>query len=107
MLLVRLGGQALWDDDEPKNAACSLAMLDAGDWVVPTFNGRLRIEKPPLVNWLQIAGFTAFGRNETGARIGSALLTGAEATHRQAQSQRSNALSPPERTQPPPSAHLR
>ena len=39
--------------------------------------------------------------------IGSALLTGAEATHRQAQSQRSNALSPPERTQPPPSAHLR
>ena len=75
VLLVRLGGQALWDDDEPKNAACSLAMLDAGDWVVPTFNGRLRIEKPPLVNWLQIAGFTAFGRNETGARIGSALLT--------------------------------
>ena len=39
--------------------------------------------------------------------IGSALLTGAEATHRQAQSQRSNALSPPERTQPPLSAHPR
>lgn len=75
VLLVRLGGPALWDDDEPKNAACSLAMLDAGDWVVPTFNGRLRIEKPPLVNWLQIAGFAACGRNETGARIGSALLT--------------------------------
>ncbi len=75
VLLVRLGGPALWDDDEPKNAACSLAMLDAGDWVVPTFNGRLRIEKPPLVNWLQIAGFTACGRNETGARIGSAVLT--------------------------------
>ena len=75
VLLTNLGGPALWDDDEPKNAACSLAMLDANDWVVPTFNGRLRIEKPPLANWLQIAGYTVCGRNETGARIGSALLT--------------------------------
>jgi len=75
VLLVRLGGPALWDDDEPKNAACSLAMLDSHDWVVPTFNGRLRVEKPPLVNWIQIAGFKMFGRNETGARIGCALLT--------------------------------
>ena len=75
VLFVQLGAPALWDDDEPKNAACSLAMLDANDWVVPTFNGGLRIEKPPLVNWLQIAGFTLCGRNETGARIGSALLT--------------------------------
>ena len=75
VLLVRLGGPPLWDDDEPKNAACSLAMLDAGDWVVPTFNGRLRIEKPPLVNWLQLAGFAACGRNEVGARIASAVLT--------------------------------
>ncbi len=75
VLLVRLGGPALWDDDEPKNAACSVAMLDAQNWVVPTFNGRLRVEKPPLVNWVQIAGLTVCGRNETGARIGSALLT--------------------------------
>ncbi len=75
VLGVNLGGPALWDDDEPKNAACSLAMLDADDWVVPTFNGRLRVEKPPLVNWLQIAGYTLCGHNETGARIGSALAT--------------------------------
>jgi 4-amino-4-deoxy-L-arabinose transferase-like glycosyltransferase len=75
VLLVRLGSPALWDDDEPKNSACSLAMLDANDWVVPTFNGRLRIEKPPLLNWVQLAGFTLCGRNETGARIGSAVLT--------------------------------
>lgn len=74
-LLVNLGGPALWDDDEPKNAACSLAMLDSGNWLVPTFNGRLRVEKPPLVNWVQMAGFALCGRNETGARLGSALLT--------------------------------
>ena len=75
MLLTRLGGAPLWDDDEPKNAACSLAMLDSGDWVVPTFNGQLRVEKPPLVNWLHIAGMTLAGRNETGVRLGSAVLT--------------------------------
>jgi 4-amino-4-deoxy-L-arabinose transferase-like glycosyltransferase len=75
VLLPNLGGPPLWDDDEPRNAACSLAMHRTGDWVVPTFNGRLRVEKPVLVNWLHLAGFAAAGVNETGARLASALLT--------------------------------
>lgn len=75
VLFTNLGGPALWDEDEPKNAACSLAMLDRGDWVVPMFNGRLRVEKPALVNWVHLAGFAIAGRNETGARLGSAILT--------------------------------
>jgi len=75
VLLPNLGGPPLWDDDEPRNAACSLAMWTGGDWIVPTFNGRLRVEKPALVNWLHLAGFAAAGVNETGARLGSALLT--------------------------------
>jgi len=75
VLLPNLGGPPLWDEDEPRNAACSLAMHASGDWIVPTFNGRLRIEKPALVNWLHLAGFAVAGVNETGARLGSALLT--------------------------------
>ena len=75
VLLPNLGGPPLWDEDEPRNAACSLAMRNSGDWVVPMFNGRLRVEKPALVNWIQLAGFTVAGVNETGARLGSALLT--------------------------------
>lgn len=75
VLLPNLGGPPLWDEDEPRNAACSLAMWAGGDWIVPTFNGRLRVEKPALVNWLHLGGFAAAGVNETGARIGSALLT--------------------------------
>ena len=74
-LLPGLGTAPLWDEDEPKNAACTLAMLDSGDWVVPTYNGTLRVEKPPLVNWVQIVGVSFFGRNEFGVRIGSACLT--------------------------------
>ena len=50
-------------------------MFASGDWVVPTFNGRLRIEKPALVNWVHMAGFAAAGPNELGARLGSAVLT--------------------------------
>ena len=75
VLLPNLGGPPLWDDDEPRNAACSLAMHATGDWVVPTLHGRLRVEKPALVNWLHLAGFALAGVNETGARLGSALLT--------------------------------
>lgn len=75
VLLPNLGGPPLWDDDEPRNAACSLAMYAGGDWIVPTFNGRLRVEKPVLVNWLHLAGFSTCGTNEWGARLPSALLT--------------------------------
>lgn len=75
VLLSNLGGPALWDEDEPKNAACTMAMIARNDWVVPTFNGRLRIEKPALVNWIQMAGCRIAGANETGVRLGSAALT--------------------------------
>lgn len=75
VLLWNLGGAALWDEDEPKNAACSAEMLDRGDWIVPMYNGRLRVEKPALVNWVHMAGYAVAGRTESGARIGSAVLT--------------------------------
>ncbi len=75
VLLPNLGGPPLWDDDEPRNAACSVAMHASGDWIVPTFNGRLRVEKPALINWLHLAGFAVAGVNETGARLASAMLT--------------------------------
>lgn len=75
VLLPNLGVAPLWDEDEPLNAACSLAMWAGGDWIVPTFNGRLRVEKPALVNWVQLTGFAVAGVNEHGARLGSAVLT--------------------------------
>src|SRR5262249_38047165 len=44
-----------------------------GNWIVPTFNYRVREDKPALLYWLQIAAFHACGVNEFAARLPSAL----------------------------------
>ncbi len=74
VFLTLLGAPSLWDEDEPRNAACAREMLERGDYVVPTFNFELRTAKPVLLYWLQIASYRAFGVNEFAARLPSALL---------------------------------
>jgi 4-amino-4-deoxy-L-arabinose transferase-like glycosyltransferase len=70
--LANLGGPALWDEDEPKNARCAQEMYERGDLVVPTFNGRLRFDKPILIYWLMQAAYALLGTNEFAARLPSA-----------------------------------
>src|SRR5262249_50726586 len=48
-------------------------MLESGNWVVPTFNGKLRVDKPALLYWLQLGAYEVFGVNEFAARLPSAL----------------------------------
>ncbi|HUT10543.1 MAG TPA: glycosyltransferase family 39 protein [Thermoguttaceae bacterium] len=74
IFFTNLGSTALWDEDEPLYASCAREMLQCGDWVVPTFNGELFPEKPPLVYWLMMAGYKLFGVTEFAARFWSALL---------------------------------
>lgn len=73
LFFLNLGGPALWDLDEGRNSGAALAMWESGDWVVPTFNGVLRVDKPVLLYWLQALAFQAFGINEFAARLPSAL----------------------------------
>src|SRR5262249_22377421 len=65
------------DVDEGRNATCSLEMMEADNWadqwIVPTFNGVLRVDKPALLYWLQIWSYRAFGVNEFAARFPSAV----------------------------------
>ena len=68
-----LGGPNLWDLDEGRNATASLEMLTSGDFIVPTFNAQLRVDKPILLYWLQVASYHFFGVNEFAARLPSAL----------------------------------
>ena len=72
MTLPNLGAPSLWDIDEGHNAEAAREMLDSGNWLVPTFNFQLRDHKPPLLYWLQIAGYEWFGVNEFAARLPSA-----------------------------------
>ena len=73
LCLPNLGVPSLWDIDEGNNADAAREMMSAGNWVVPKFNGELRVDKPALLYWLQIGAYRAFGVNEFSARLPSAL----------------------------------
>lgn len=74
LTLPNLGAPSLWDMDEGVNAECTREMLEAGTWVVPTFNGQLRTAKPILLYWIQRPFVTAFGPTEFAVRLPAALL---------------------------------
>ncbi len=70
----RLGATSLWDIDETSNARAAAEMLERGDLVVPTVNGELRTDKPPLHYWFMMAAYRLLGENEFAARLGAAVF---------------------------------
>src|SRR5438270_3160185 len=48
-------------------------MIERGDYIVPRFNNQLRLDKPPLAYWAQVASFQIFGQNDFAARFPSAV----------------------------------
>jgi 4-amino-4-deoxy-L-arabinose transferase-like glycosyltransferase len=73
LFLPNLGTASLWDIDEGHNAEAAREMLENEDWVKPTFNFQLRVDKPVLLYWLQMVAYQVFGINEFAARLPSAL----------------------------------
>ncbi len=73
LLFGGIGSSPIYILDEARNAGCALEMLDRNDWVVPTFNGSLRTEKPSLHYYFMMAGYTLFGNTSFGGRFFSAL----------------------------------
>src|SRR5438105_288902 len=73
LTLPNLGKPSLWDIDEGNNAVAAREMMESGNWIVPTFNYRLRVDKPALLYWLQIAAYRFCGVDEFAARLPSAL----------------------------------
>jgi 4-amino-4-deoxy-L-arabinose transferase-like glycosyltransferase len=63
----------LIDRDEPRFAEASREMIERGDFVVPHFNNNLRLDKPPLAYWTQIASFEIFGASDFAARFPSVI----------------------------------
>src|ERR1700730_12527574 len=63
----------LVDRDEPRLSEASREMMETGDYIVPHFNNQLRLDKPPLAYWAQIASYKIFGQNDFAARFPSAV----------------------------------
>jgi 4-amino-4-deoxy-L-arabinose transferase-like glycosyltransferase len=63
----------LFDRDEPRFAEASREMIERGDYIVPRFNNQLRLDKPPLAYWAQVASYKIFGQNDFAARFPSAV----------------------------------
>lgn len=59
--------------EEPRRALVALEMLIADNWMVPTTNGILYYNKPPLYNWVLIPFFKIFGFSEWVVRLPSIL----------------------------------
>jgi 4-amino-4-deoxy-L-arabinose transferase-like glycosyltransferase len=70
-----LDTKPLFKIQELRVAETAREMVASGDWVVPTFNGELRLRKPPLPYWVAATSYKVFGAvNEFTARFGSAIF---------------------------------
>lgn len=67
-LLVNIGSFQL-AFEEPRRALVALEMLIRDNWIVPTTNGVLYYNKPPLYNWVLMAMFWLFGSAEWVIRL--------------------------------------
>src|SRR5580765_3707968 len=63
----------LVDRDEPRFAEASREMIERSNYIVPYFNNQLRLDKPPLTYWAQVASYHIFGQNDFAARFPSAI----------------------------------
>src|SRR5215813_14938205 len=63
----------LIDRDEPRFAAASREMIERNNYIVPSFKNQLRLDKPPLTYWAQVASYRIFGESDFAARFPSAI----------------------------------
>ena len=68
-----LGGTSVFQRAEARNAECAREMMQNREWIVPTFNGELRTDKPAMEYYGMMVGYYLLGVNEAGARFLSAL----------------------------------
>lgn len=67
------GSTPLWDRDEPRFATAAREMIERDDWIVPTFNGELRPDKPIMIYWLTGLAYRVLGEGTFAARFWSGV----------------------------------
>jgi len=73
VIFCNLGGAALFEPDEGRNAEKAREILLLGDWVTPHENFLVTLDKPIFFYWLVALSFKVFGISEWSARLPSAL----------------------------------
>lgn len=74
LLAVYAGSRtSLWDRDEPRFAQATVEMLSSRDWLVPTFDHELRLDKPAGIYWLMSLPLRVLGAHAVSARLVSAF----------------------------------
>ncbi|MBV9215471.1 MAG: glycosyltransferase family 39 protein [Acidobacteria bacterium] len=63
----------LFDRDEGFYSEVTREMLERSDFISPYLNGQAVSDKPIFLYWMQAAGVEAFGLNEIGIRVSSAI----------------------------------
>jgi 4-amino-4-deoxy-L-arabinose transferase-like glycosyltransferase len=71
--VVNLGVSSIWDANEAFYAQTPREMIEAGDYVTPSFNFQLRLNKPVLSYWNVAASYHLFGISEWSERLPIAL----------------------------------
>jgi 4-amino-4-deoxy-L-arabinose transferase-like glycosyltransferase len=71
---VALDVSSVWDANEAFYVQTPREMIERGDWLVPYFNGRPRLNKPPLSYWLVAPLYQALGVSLLWERLVLALL---------------------------------
>ena len=73
--ILSCGVPRLLDQIDGQYGGAAREMIDRNDWWTPTQDGVPRLQKPPLVYWLEILSLRTLGTNEFGARFPIALGT--------------------------------
>jgi 4-amino-4-deoxy-L-arabinose transferase-like glycosyltransferase len=71
--LINLGVSSIWDANEAFYAQTPREMIEAGDYVTPSFNFQLRMNKPVLSYWNVAASYRLFGVSEWSERLPIAI----------------------------------
>src|ERR1043166_4242300 len=73
VLFNDLGGPALVEPDEGRNAEVAREILLLGDWVTPHYDFIPYLDKPMFFFWLAAGAYKLFGISEFSARLPAAL----------------------------------
>lgn len=75
LLFLGLGASTIWDANEAFYTETPRQMVESGDYVNPSFNGALRLNKPVLSYWVVAGFYKVFGVSVWSERVAIAIGT--------------------------------